>query len=60
MTDIKAPTRTMRTLDTYTKILNERTTLVLSASSSLLKLLTEGIPEPESGKPKAESGEPGK
>ena len=37
--------RVMRTLDTYGKILNERTTLVLSASSSLLKLLTEGIPD---------------
>ena len=32
-------------LDAYRKILNERTTLVLSASSNLLKLLTEGIPE---------------
>ncbi|MCH7685927.1 MAG: protease modulator HflC [Planctomycetes bacterium] len=37
--------RLMRTLDTYKNILNERTTLVLSASSNLLKLLTEGIPE---------------
>ncbi|NOX55954.1 MAG: protease modulator HflC [Planctomycetes bacterium] len=37
--------RLMRTLDTYRKILNERTTLVLSASSALLKLLTEGIPK---------------
>jgi membrane protease subunit HflC len=36
----------MQTLDAYRKILNERTTLVLSASSNLLKLLTEGIPEP--------------
>ena len=35
----------MQTLDAYRKILNERTTLVLSASSNLLKLLTEGIPE---------------
>jgi membrane protease subunit HflC len=32
-------------LDAYRKILNDRTTLVLSASSSMLKLLTEGIPE---------------
>lgn len=38
--------RLMQTLDAYRKILNERTTLVLSASSNLLKLLTEGIPEP--------------
>lgn len=37
--------RVMRTLDSYRTILNERTTLVLSASSGLLKLLTEGIPE---------------
>jgi len=34
-----------RTLQSYHKILNERTTLVLSASSALLKLLTEGVPE---------------
>jgi membrane protease subunit HflC len=32
-------------LDAYRKILNERTTLVLSASSSMLKLLTDGVPE---------------
>jgi membrane protease subunit HflC len=32
-------------LDAYRKILNDRTTLVLSASSSMLKLLTEGIPQ---------------
>ncbi len=37
--------RVMRTLDVYRKILGKRTTLVLSASSSLLKLLTEGIPD---------------
>ncbi len=36
--------RLQRTLDAYRKILNDKTTLVLSASSSLLKLLTEGIP----------------
>ena len=32
-----------RTLDAYTKILNDRTTLVLSASSKLFKVLTEGV-----------------
>ena len=32
------------TLDAYRKILNDKTTLVLSASSSLLKMLTEGVP----------------
>lgn len=37
--------RVTQALDAYRKILNERTTLVLSASSNLLKLLTEGIPE---------------
>ncbi|MBS0202848.1 MAG: protease modulator HflC [Planctomycetes bacterium] len=35
---------TLQTLDAYKQILNERTTLVLSASNSLLKLLVEGIP----------------
>jgi len=35
-----------RTLATYTKILSERTTLVLSSGSRLFKLLTEGVPEP--------------
>lgn len=34
-----------RTLQTYRQILNERTTLVLSASSNLLKMLTDGVPE---------------
>jgi membrane protease subunit HflC len=34
----------LATLDAYRKILNEKTTLVLSASSSLMKLLTEGVP----------------
>ena len=37
--------RLVKTLDSYEKILNEKTTLVLSASSSLLKLLVEGVPE---------------
>lgn len=46
--------KVVRTLDTYRTILNERTTLVLSASSNLLKLLTEGIPDIDA-KPK-ESG----
>lgn len=32
-----------RTLDAYSKILNDRTTLVLSASSKLFKVLTEGV-----------------
>lgn len=37
--------RTLRTLDSYKTIINNKTTLVLSASSSLLKLLVDGIPE---------------
>jgi modulator of FtsH protease HflC len=37
--------RVLTTLDAYRKILNEKTTLVLSASSSLLKMFTEGVPE---------------
>jgi len=32
----------MRTLETYKKILNDKTTIVLSSDSELLKLLTEG------------------
>lgn len=41
-----------RTLATYSKILNERTTLVLSASSRLFQLLTEGVPGPSSANSK--------
>lgn len=37
--------RTMRTLDAYRTILNDKTTLVLSASSNMLKMLTEGVPD---------------
>ena len=36
----------LQTLEAYKHILNERTTLVLSASNSLLKLLVEGVPKP--------------
>ncbi len=43
--------RLLRTLDTYRKILNERTTLVLSASSELFKLLTKGL-QPDLPAPK--------
>lgn len=48
----------MRTLDTYKKILNEKTTLVLSSSSNLLKLLTEGIPEEENNQPETSTDPP--
>ncbi|MBW3542906.1 MAG: protease modulator HflC [Planctomycetes bacterium] len=37
--------RITRTLDSYRRILNAKTTLVLSSSSNLLRLLTEGIPD---------------
>lgn len=42
----------LRTLQTYKKILNEKTTLVLSASSQLLKMLTDGIPASKQTQPK--------
>jgi membrane protease subunit HflC len=34
----------LKTLDTYRAILNDKTTIVLSSDSPLLKLLTEGMP----------------
>lgn len=37
--------QTLQTLDSYKSIINENTTLVLSASSRLLKLLVDGVPE---------------
>ncbi|MFQ5733883.1 MAG: protease modulator HflC [Planctomycetaceae bacterium] len=39
----------LRTLQTYKRILNDRTTLVLSASSELLRMLTDGIPKSKRG-----------
>lgn len=51
--------RVMRTLDVYRKILNERTTLVLSASSQLLKLLTEGISDSDSSASPSPPASPG-
>jgi len=49
--------RTLQTLDTYRKILTDQTTLVLSASSGLLKMLVDGLPDdshpPDSGIPPA-------
>ena len=47
--------RFTRTLESYRRILNERTTLVLSASNSLLKLLTEGIPGDRNGATRSSS-----
>ena len=47
----------LQTLEAYKHILNERTTLVLSASNSLLKLLVEGVPKTDEPRP-AGSGHP--
>lgn len=49
--------QTLRTLDAYKAMLTEKTTMILSASSELLKLLTGGVPElttdrPASAKPR--------
>ena len=41
--------QTLRTLDSYKSIINEKTTLVLSASSGLLKLLVDGVPDASVG-----------
>lgn len=49
----------LRKLETYKTILNERTTLVLSAGSNLLKMLTEGVPDSQPPK-KAKSKSPAK
>ncbi len=43
--------RVLRTLDGYRRIIHPNTTLVLSASSRLLKLLTEGLPEMNESSP---------
>lgn len=37
--------KVLRTLDAYRKIINDRTTLVLSADSPLFELLTQGVPQ---------------
>lgn len=39
----------LQTLEAYKQILNERTTLILSGSNSLLKVLMRGLPEPSTG-----------
>lgn len=43
--------RTLKMLDGYKKLLNDRTTLVVSASSDLFKLLFDGPPPPPKGVP---------
>lgn len=52
--------RFTRTLDSYRRILNDRTTLVLSASNSLLKLLTEGVPAEPTDDPAPQATSAGK
>ena len=50
-----------RTLATYSKVLSERTTLVLSSGSRLFRLLTEGVPEPPMTTPQfRKTDDPGK
>jgi membrane protease subunit HflC len=44
-----------RTLAAYAKILNDRTTLVLSSGSRLFRLLTEGVPGPDAKVPAPDS-----
>lgn len=41
--------KTLRTLDAYRTFINDKTTLVLSSASPLLKLLTDGLPPAEEG-----------
>ncbi|MFW6124874.1 MAG: hypothetical protein ACOC46_01890, partial [Pirellulales bacterium] len=49
----------LRTLDAYRNILNEKTTLVLSAGSQMLRLLNDGLPElPAAGPPRLPSTSP--
>jgi len=49
----------LKTLEAYRTILDDQTTVVLSADSPLLRLLTEGLPELPEGPPKLpSSGDP--
>ena len=50
--------RTLRTLEAYKAMLGEKTTLVLSASNQLLKLLSDGVPEPPRPAPPATAESP--
>lgn len=45
----------LKTLEAYRTILDDQTTVVLSADSPLLRLLTEGLPELPKGQPKLPS-----
>jgi membrane protease subunit HflC len=48
----------LKTLDTYRAILNEKTTIVLSSESPLLKLLTEGMPALQPSSKPRQAGQP--
>jgi len=51
----------LKTLETYRAALDAKTTLVLSADNSFLRLLTQGVPDPAGPKPsnsRSDSGEP--
>ncbi len=48
----------LKTLETYRAILNEKTTIVLSSESNLLRLLTDGHPAATSTKPPAKQSAP--
>ncbi len=51
--------RFLRTLETYDKILDSRTTIILPSDSELLKLLTEGMPKAEAAPaPRGRGGKP--
>jgi membrane protease subunit HflC len=41
----------LKTLETYRAALDSKTTMVLSADSAFLRLLTQGLPEPDAKKP---------
>lgn len=50
--------RFLKTLETYRSALDQRTTLILSAESTFLRLLTQGVPEPPMPSPPASSSNP--
>jgi membrane protease subunit HflC len=49
----------LKTLETYRAALDSKTTLVLSADSSFLQLLTRGVPDPAVSKPRQPASSPG-
>jgi len=52
--------RFLKTLETYRAALDARTTLVLSAESAFLKLLTQGVPEAGTAGPPSVASKPGR